>query len=151
MNSGYAALAFGAGAVIAFQVVLNTRLKDYVGDPMRATLVSFVIGTVAVLAICLVHRPGWWQVTGERPPWWAFCGGLLGVVYIATSVVVAPRLGVGYSLALIIAGQVLISMLIDHYGLLGSPMNPINWPKALGSLLVVAGVALMAWGKSLPE
>lgn len=150
MNGDYAALAFGAGAVIAFQVVLNSRLAGYVGDPMRATLVSFAIGTVAALAYCLIVRPGGWQVTGERPPWWAFCGGLLGLLYIATSVIVGPKIGFGYLVAWNVAGQVLTTTLIDHFALLGSPHEPINWPKALGSLFVVAGVTLIAWGKALP-
>jgi transporter family-2 protein len=80
-------------------------------------------------------------------PWWAWCGGLLGVFYLWATVVVSPKLGVAVTFGLVIAGQVATSMLLDHFGLLNEPVHPATPQRLLGMALVVSGVAVMALAK----
>jgi transporter family-2 protein len=148
MNTAYVLLALVAGAALATQVALNTQLKAAVGTPMQATLISLAVGAVAALAYTLVARPPW-PAAGSllSSPWWAWCGGLLGVFYLWATVVASPKLGVAVTFGLVIAGQVATSMLLDHLGLLNVPVHPATTRRVLGVALVLAGVAVLAMAK----
>ncbi|MBX9623326.1 MAG: DMT family transporter [Gemmataceae bacterium] len=144
----YIGLGLLAGAALAVQVVLNGRLRTHLGGPMPATLVSLAVGAAAALAYCLLTRaPAPTKADLAAAPWWAWAGGLLGVVYLWSAVVAAPRVGVAVTFALVIAGQVITSSIIDHFGLLGADPHPATPARLLGALLVVAGVGLMASGR----
>jgi transporter family-2 protein len=77
-------------------------------------------------------------------PWWAWFGGLLGAFYVAISTIVAAELGASSLLALVIAGQLAMALVIDNYGWLGLPVNPLTWTRVLGVALLGAGVWLVA-------
>jgi transporter family-2 protein len=78
-----------------------------------------------------------------RAPGWSWTGGLLGAFYVTAVVVLTPRLGVATTIALVVAGQMLASVAIDHYGLFGVPLRPVNAARGLGAALLVAGVVLL--------
>ncbi|MDB5384873.1 MAG: hypothetical protein JWM11_519 [Planctomycetaceae bacterium] len=148
MNAIYPVLALAAGAALATQVALNGKLKYHLGKPMQATLISLAVGTVAALAICLIGRYSWPdRASLAVTPWWAWCGGLLGVIYLWAAVVVAPRLGIAPTFGLIVAGQIVTAKVIDHFGLLDVPVDPITGWKLLGVGLVIAGVAVLGSAK----
>src|SRR5207249_4275271 len=102
----------------------------------------------AALAVCLIARWPWPdRASLTVTPWWGWCGGLLGVIYLWAAVVVAPRLGVAPTFGLIVAGQIVTAMVMDHFGLLDVPVNPVTGWKLLGVGLVVAGVAVLGTAK----
>ena len=140
----YATLALTVGVVLPFQVGVNARLAEYVGDPMRAALVSFAVGT-AILAVVsvLVTKP--WPPLARlgAAPWWVWVGGLLGAAYVATSIVAAPRLGAAFLIALVVAGQSLASLVIDHFGWVGFAEHAVSPARIFGAALLVAGVVLI--------
>jgi transporter family-2 protein len=76
-------------------------------------------------------------------PWWAWGGGLLGAFYLVASIVLAPRLGAGTTVALVVGGQMLAALVIDQFGLLRLPVHHASLPRVAGGVLVVAGVALI--------
>jgi transporter family-2 protein len=140
----YLAFGFLAGAMLPVQFGINAQLADWVGSPLRATLVSFVVGTVALLAATLVFVRGW--PGGERlgeAPWWVWLGGLLGAFYVLGSVVTAPKLGAATLVAVILAGQAVASLLVDHFGWVGFEENPVTPGRLVGMVLVAVGVALV--------
>lgn len=144
----YIGLGLLAGVALAVQVVLNGRLRTHLGGPMPATLVSLTVGAAAALAYCVLTRaPTPARADLAAAPWWAWVGGLLGVVYLWSAVVAAPRVGVAVTFALVIAGQVVTSSLIDHFGALGVDPHPLTPARVLGGLLVIGGVGLMAAGR----
>lgn len=142
--SVYLAIALLAGAGLTVQAGANSRLRQYVGDPSRAALVSFAVGTVVLLIYSLAARAPWPAVsTLTRAPWWVWIGGLLGSFYVFVSVIAAPRLGAAVLFGLIVAGQVLCSLVLDQFGLVGYARHAITPGRVLGAALVLVGVALV--------
>jgi transporter family-2 protein len=138
------ALALLAGLFLPLQAGINAQLRTVLGSPLAATLVSFLVGTVGVLLLVLAVRShvsldSAWQ----RSSWWYWTGGLLGAAYVALTIVLAPRLGAATLVAAIVAGQMLTSLVLDQYGLVGFPVHPITLARVVGALLVILGVALI--------
>ena len=141
-------IAFIAGATSSFQVVVYTQMRTYLVHPMQATLVSFVVGTLASSVYCLILRsplPALNEVT--RAPWWVWIGGLLGTLFVWSSIVVAPRIGVAALLCAVVAGQMLASLMIDHFGWCHAAQFPVTAQRLFGAALVVTGAVVMATGK----
>lgn len=144
----YLCLAFVAGAATSVQVPVNAALRTNLSHPMQATFVSFTVGMLAALICCLVVGSPW--PSGEnlsRIPWWAWFGGVLGMIYVGTAIIVSPKIGVAPMLSTVIAGQMVASMLIDHFGLLHAPSFQATPLRLAGALLVAVGAAIMTIGK----
>src|SRR5687767_13682140 len=96
------------GAMIAFQALVNTRLATYTGSILWTAVISFLVGSIGLLAIALVSRspiPGLEAVS--RAPWWAWTGGLLGATYIAAVIILVPRMSPALLFGAAIAGQMI--------------------------------------------
>ena len=136
-------LAMGVGIAITFQTAINSQLREYLYSPLQAALLSFLIGTIA-LAVLVFFQPV------EKPnlemlnqiPWFLWLGGFLGVYAISFSIYTAPKLGFLTLSGLIIFGQIVMSMIIDQFGLLGTEKTPINWQRLLGGVVIFTGVLL---------
>ncbi len=137
-------LALLVGIVLPVQAGINAQLRIGLGHPLLAALVSFLVGTIALLGFALVMRVPL-PTSGEtsRIPWWQWTGGLLGAGYIAAAVVLAPRLGAAALVASVVAGQMLASLVLDYFGLVGFSQQPLTPQRALGAALVVGGVLLI--------
>jgi transporter family-2 protein len=81
--------------------------------------------------------------TFAEVPWWYWTGGFLGAVFVTVTVIVAPRLGAVNMLTYLIAGQMLASLILDHYGVLGFPHQELNPWRVLGVIFLIAGVVLI--------
>jgi transporter family-2 protein len=141
---GYLLFALLAGAMLPFQFGINAQLAEWLGSPVRASLVSFAVGTLALLAVTLAAFRDW--TTLDRigdAPWWVWVGGLLGAFYVLGSVVTAPKLGAATLVAMILAGQAIASLLVDNFGWVGFKENPITAGRLGGMALVTLGVALV--------
>jgi bacterial/archaeal transporter family-2 protein len=137
-------LAFGAGVVLIVQVGVNSTLRSAVGHPVVAAFISFVIGSVALLAFLLLMRTPWpGRAQLSAAPAWVWCGGLLGAFYVVSTIIVGPRLGAAALLALIVLGQLVTSLLVDNFGWLGFPVQPLTPLRLLGALLLFGGVLLI--------
>jgi len=135
-----------AGALVALQPGINGQLASRLGTPLRAGVVSFGVGfsVLCVIALAMGHglpRPS--QFVGA-PLWLYLGGGAVGAVFVTTAMVVAPRIGATYWVALIIAGQMGASLVLDHFGWLGFPRSPASVVRLLGVGLVIVGVLLVA-------
>jgi transporter family-2 protein len=142
----YLLFGFAAGAMLPIQFGINAQLANWLDSPLRATLVSFAVGTLALFLVMVVAYRDWpssGQIGGA--PWWVWAGGLLGAFYVLGSVVTAPKLGAATLVAVILAGQAVASLLVDHYGWVGFDENPVTPGRLLGIALVAAGVALVRW------
>ena len=138
-------LALAAGALMPVQAGINVELKNTaLHDPVLAALVSFAVGTLGLAAYCLATRvpwPGLAEVSGSSL--WHWSGGLLGAFFVTATVILAPRLGATTMLGLIVAGQMLASLLLDQFGLLGYAVREASPLRLLGAAMVVGGVALI--------
>jgi bacterial/archaeal transporter family-2 protein len=141
---GYLLFALAAGAMLPIQFGINAQLASWLGSPVRAALVSFVVGTLTLAAVALAAARDW--PAGERigsAPWWVWIGGGLGAFYVLGSIVAAPRLGAVTLFAMILAGQALASLTVDHFGWVGFDEHPISTLRVAGVALLAAGVALV--------
>jgi transporter family-2 protein len=144
MSWAYIVLALFAGMVVPVQAGLNAVLARHIGGAMSATFLSFLVGTGALALILAVMRPALPTLAAfGGVPLWAYAGGFMGVIYVASATFLAPKLGAATLLALVIAGQMIASLVIDQYGLVGFPENPITLLRVLGVVLLVAGVVLI--------
>lgn len=132
-----------AGGLVGMQPPVNARLGRAVGT-FPAAAISFLVGTVALVLIAAVAKPGLANLgnTG-RVPWWGLIGGLLGAVYVTVSLVTVRTLGAAGLTAAVIAGQLTIAVVIDRFGLLGITKQPVGFARILGLVLLVVGVLLV--------
>ena len=137
--------AFVAGVALPVQFSINAVLRGFVGGPAVAATISFFGGTLALVVVALALRESWpLGDTLARAPWWAWVGGFLGAVYVLATIVVIPRLGAATTVGLIIlAGQVIASIIIDHFGLIRVPVHELDIPRLAGAVFIVVGVALV--------
>jgi transporter family-2 protein len=138
----YYLFAIAAGAMLPIQFGINAQLARYVDSPLRATLISFAVGTLVLLVAMLVFARTW--PAGESitaGPWWIWLGGFLGAFYVLGSVVTAPKLGAATLFVFILAGQAVASLAVDHFGWVGFDENPVTPGRLVGIGLVAAGVA----------
>src|ERR1700719_2240439 len=143
MSRGLAVLVgVGAGCLVGMQAPINSRLGKAVGSVQAASF-SFVVGTVVLVLIAAVVRGGLGDLGHVgRAPWWALVGGLLGAVYVTVALVAVRTLGASGLTAVVIAGQLAISVVIDRFGLFGGARQPVGLQRVLGLALLVAGVVL---------
>ena len=139
----YIFLAAVAGFCLPTQAGINAQLNLWSRSAILTATISFAVGTVGLAVYALILRTPWPTAEASRFPWWVWSGGLLGAFLVASTIVLAPRLGAVSMVALIIAGQMLASVCLDHFGWLGYPVHPINGFRMLGVVLLVAGVVLI--------
>ena len=136
------AFALLAGAMLPIQFGINAQLASWVGGSLRAAFVSFLVGATTLLVAVLVVARGWPERAGDAP-WWVWTGGLLGAFYVLGSIVTAPKLGAATLVALILAGQALASLAVDHFGWVGFDEQPVSVMRVVGMLVLAAGVVLV--------
>jgi transporter family-2 protein len=136
-------LALLAGGALPFQAGINARLATFVGGPIRASAISFAVGTVVLVVVSLIATRG--VVSTGRlgsVPWWGWLGGVVGAGYVASTVAAAPRLGALNLFAAVIFGQLACSVVLDHYGVLYRE-HQLNAGRIAGVVLLAAGVGLV--------
>ena len=138
-----AAAMLAAGGLMAVQSPTNAMLARSVGSPVNAALVSFAVGTAGLLlaTALLGARPDMGAVRGA--PWWVWLGGLYGAFVVAAAAFATPRLGVAAAVMLLIAGQLVVAVALDHFGALGLEPKPVTLSRVAGLALVAAGVLLV--------
>ncbi|MPW43535.1 DMT family transporter [Acinetobacter guerrae] len=136
-------LALGIGVAMAIQTALNTQLRSYLHSPLQAAFLSFLVGTILLALMVLLQnqpKPSLQQLS--QIPWFLWLGGFLGVYAISLSIYTAPKLGFLTLSGLIIFGQLAMSLLLDHFGWLGTEKMPVNWQRLLGAIVIFVGVIL---------
>jgi len=128
--------------VIATQSPTNAALGRSIGD-LRAVVVNFLVGGLAVAAVALVIGGGLGGLSGD-PVRWHYLGGLAGAGFVTVAVFTVRPLGVTLQTAAIIVGQLSMAAVVDHYGLLGVQVRPLTAAHAGGIGLLAAGVAILA-------
>jgi transporter family-2 protein len=131
------------GAMIAVQGPINATLGRAVGSPVNAALISFLVGTLALVLIAGVQRVNPDAALVRGLPWWAWVGGLCGAVFVTAAAYAAPRIGVASMLTLAVASQLVMAIALDHVGGLGVPVRSASAGRAAGIALVMFGAWLV--------
>ena len=133
-------LVIGIGLPI--QTSINSRLKLSVGSPFVASLISFTIGTL-FLAIITFFKDGSLFFAPKlivQQPIWLWVGGILGVIYLTSNILLFPKLGSVQTVIMPILGQIIMGLLIDNFGLFNSLRKPLTLLRVIGAILVIIGV-----------
>lgn len=143
-NVIYIAAAAAIGTSISVQPPINATMARCLGSPLLAASISSFISLVFVIILWI----GWGKEAGDilqvrMLPWWVIFGGIVGVVVVAGSLVVAPVLGMPLFFVCVVAGQLIGSTLIDQFGVFGLTVKPINMMKLVGISLVLIGATLV--------
>jgi len=132
-----------AGGFVALQAPINSMLGRQIGT-FQAAFLSFALGTITLTLIVALVKGGFGTVGEARNlPWYYLTGGLLGAIYVTTVLVTVRALGAGAVVAATITGQLTMSVLVDHFGLLGVTRDPISALKLVGIALLGLGTYLV--------
>ncbi len=129
------------GLAVAIQPSINARLAQKVGS-YESSLISFAVGTVAMLIIVMIAGRG--NMRGvSAVSWWELTGGLLGAYFVTMTIVAVPRLGTLSVMSIIIAGQLITGALLDQFGAFGMRQVPFTSVRGVGILLLFIGAGLV--------
>lgn len=132
------------GAATAVQAGINGALGRKIGT-IEGAFTSFLIGTVALFLIMMfMGRGNVLQVMSL--PKWQLTGGLLGAIYVIGMVFAVPKIGVASSMIAVIAGQLVTSTILDHFGVISGKPIPIDWQRIVG-LVLLAGALFLFYKK----
>lgn len=134
----------GAGASVALQQVLNADLRNQLQSPWWAGFVSYFVGAVIMLLAGLLSTaPRLSNTPFSTSSWISWTGGIFGAIFIATGIMMVPRLGAATVLALVVVGQMVASLILDHLGLLGLAQHPVTPKRMLGAIFLIFGVMVI--------
>lgn len=136
-------LALLAGAFLPLQGALNTKLGNAAQSPIHASMISFIIGALSVALYVFLTRQSVSLGGLRTAPAYAWLGGILGAFYVTVIILAFPKLGPGLTFALVVAGQMIISMVLEHFDILVAQQNPITAWRLGGVALIIAGVVLI--------
>ncbi|MGU3575097.1 DMT family transporter [Brucellaceae bacterium C25G] len=132
------------GAVVPFQAGANAFLGKNLGHPLWGTVISLCISLICILPVMVfakVELPTFSNLV--QAPRWIWIGGLVGVIYITGALMLAPKLGAAGFITAAIVGQMLASIIIDQWGLVGLPKKPISLNRVIGVGLIFIGLIVM--------
>ncbi|MFH6982198.1 DMT family transporter [Marinoscillum sp. 108] len=136
-------MAFISGAFLPIQAGLNTKLGKAGESPVHASTISFVVGTVALLLYILFTQQSVSWEGIKSAPGYVWIGGVLGAFYVTVIILAFPQLGPGLTFGLVVAGQLIISALLEHFNVLVAQQQSISPMRVLGIVLVVVGVVIV--------
>lgn len=144
----YYLLALIAGAALTAQVGVNGRLLVNLGSPVLTSFFSFLIGTIGLGTAYVIAAYNGLQSVPTSNAFaqtnvWMWLGGLIGAFYIFTVIVCAPKIGFANMFSLVVAGQILLAIICDHFGLFGSHIHLLTPMRFVGVALLVVGVYII--------
>ena len=142
----FAPFAALLGVVLTTQVATNAQLGKALGNDYIPAAVNMAIGVIAASLLT-------WSLTSDWPtremlraaPWYSWvAGGLMGTIYLTGTILLAPRLGAGELVGLVVAGQLVFSVVLDNFGWLGFAQHSASPMRLAGCALMIAGVFLIS-------
>lgn len=138
----FLALGLFAGANLTFQAIVNAQLRTVLLSPLRASFVSYLGGTLCCIVFLLARRESLdifnVRAINNHAIYWT--GGLYGLIYLAITIWLVPRVPLTAIFAVIVAGQLLAALAFDQIGIFGTAVRPIDASKIFGIVLLVAAV-----------
>lgn len=141
----YIAWSAVAGGGIPIMAAMNGTLGRAIGSPVHASLVLVLAGLTGILVVYAIVRPPMpsGAAFASVPPY-AWFGGVSMALYALSATYLAPRFGVGNLVICVVVAQLVVSSVIDQFGLLGAPVNPLNLRRVAGLVVLGVGAALVA-------
>lgn len=144
MNYIWTVLAFSIGCFIPFQGIITSNLAQKIQHPFGAAFINFLGGTL-LFTIAIFFSPAVlpsYKKVAEIP-WYLFTGGIIGSAFIFGAVFALPKMGSSEFFGQIVLGQLLMTLIVDHYGVFGLPIHKIDGIRIIGISLLVSGSFLI--------
>lgn len=135
-------LAVIIGALASLQSVINTELGKFTGG-IGAALVSFTVGTATLGTFYLIFGEGGVRGVLKAPPY-LWIGGVFGAIFVFSMIKLVPLIGASSTMAGVIAGQLLLALILDQFGLFGLEKIGLTWTRGLGAVLLMISVKLIS-------
>lgn len=143
-------LGIFSGLITPVQTAVNTRLGRSIGSPLRASLVSFSVGLIAMLTLTLLLGPyPLIPAIAANGPWWMWFAGVFGVTFLTGNVLLLPKLGSLKTVIMPVTGQIVMGLLIDAFGWFGTTAQPISPLRIAGAAITLVGFLLAVAGPNL--
>jgi transporter family-2 protein len=142
VNIKYIIWALLAGAFIPLIGILNGRVGRALGEPFYATVMLFGVAIILAMAISVVFgkaTPSFQNLQALRPM--DYTAGFIVAFYVISATVLAGKIGVANFIVMAVSGQIMFSLMIDHFGLFGAPVKPINMTQLVGAVLLLIVLA----------
>lgn len=137
-------IAFLCGTLIPVHAGMNAALSRGIGNPIFATIFSFCVSFICLIGLLSILRPNTpSMISLSTTPAWAWLAGVVGIIYVIGTMIIAPKLGASTFIATVIAGQMTMALIIDHFGLLGFEDKSINLERLVGIIFVIVGVIII--------
>ena len=147
MNGVLIIAAVVTGFLVPLQLAFNAQLGQITRNPYSAALIVFLIGALVLAIMVLTTRQGMPSASDlAKVPPTVWLGGVIATIYIVAIVWITPRLGVAPTAVLIICGQLVMAVVLDHLGAFGAERLPLSWLKSAGVALVIAGAVAIRAG-----
>ncbi len=147
MDTLFIPLSLAAGGLLAVQAGANAQLSKATGSPFAATTVQVVLAALLLLIVAIATGTAAAFGLLRAVPWWHAIGGIATALYVASTILVFPRLGAVVAVGLFIAGQMLASLGLDSFGLLGVPRQTPKPATLIGTAAVLVGVVAIVFGQ----
>ena len=137
-------LALITGALIPIQAATNATFSKSIGNPLITGLMVFIIGLIGMILFVLMSRapfPTPQQLAST--PLYGYLGGLIVATYVVMITILVPKIGVGAAIGLIVTGQIICAVTIDHFGFFNVAVRNISITRLAGVLLMIGGIYLV--------
>jgi len=143
-------LAMAMGAAISIYLPMISASARIMGAPALGNVPFFFVAFVASVLIAgtTSDLAGGLGKMSEVPKW-MFIAGIVSALMIIGSSYLVPRIGTGALFVLLVAGQIIVGAIINQFGLLGVPAQPISGIKLVGTLAVLGGAVLVSFGDQI--
>lgn len=133
-----------AGIAITIQSGINSQLRAAIQHPLLAAFISFIVGTIALAILLVLAKDAMPSMSQyAQIDWYKYTGGLLGAFVVTVTLISVSQIGAANMFVLIVAGQLVTAVLMDHFGVLGMRQDPISLQKLFGILLLIGGAYLV--------
>ena len=139
--TGLIVLAVIGGVAVTIQGQFMGLLDKNIGT-LESVFITYASGGILAAVAMIASRGGNLKAV-QTVPWYALSAGLMGLVIVGTIGYTVPRLGLSKAFTVIVASQFLVASILDHYGLLGAAVRPMDLSRLAGMILLVAGVWLI--------
>ena len=131
------------GAAVPLLAVINASYGQAIGHVLFAAMTLSLVASATLVALVIIAGGTLPTMeTIKTIPLWQFTAGLFFVVYVVCITAAAPRIGLGNAIILVVVAQILVAATIDHFGLFGTAVQHITWPRTAGIVCLCIGVFL---------
>ncbi|GIO09219.1 membrane protein [Brevibacillus reuszeri] len=134
-----------AGMMMPVQSAANVQLRSAVASPYLALAIAYFIGFLLLTVLCITQKNTLSSLFHalKTKPSWAWLGGALGVIAVLANLEAVPVLGAALTFALILTGQMVMSIVIDHFGFFHMTKRKISATRLIGIASVLGGILLI--------